>query len=99
MKFSRIISVFSAFVLFISVFGITANATGIGACTHASHGRDMDKTIMAACDTSITWMRDEISWNHVEKVNGELQLPEYTVWVDRANEQGIKPLLIFSFFL
>ncbi len=97
MKANRITSAFLILVLLISVFGISANASGIGACTHTSHGNDMDKTFKAADDTSLTWMRDELLWVHVEQVKGELKLPFNAAWIDRANEQGIKPLVILAF--
>ncbi len=97
MKLNRILSVILIVALFTSIFGIYANAEGIGACTHTSHGNDIDKTFKAAESTLLTWMRDELLWGDVEKTKGELELPFNASWVDRANEQGIKPLVILAF--
>ncbi len=94
---NRIISILSALSIFASICCVSASAAGIGACTHTSHGRDIEKTFKAAEDTSLTWMRDELLWADVEKNKGELKLPFNASWVDRANEQGIKPLVILAF--
>ena len=97
MKSNRIISALLTAALLTSIFVIPVNAAGIGACTHTSHGNDLDKTFKAAESTSLTWMRDELRWDHVEKVKGELVLPFNASWIDRANEQGIKPLVILAY--
>ncbi len=97
MKVKRIISAVLSAVLFLSTFYVSANASGIGACTHVSHGNDIDKTFSAADATGLTWVRDEILWHHVEAVEGQLSLPQYASWVDRANEQGIKPLVLLCY--
>ncbi len=97
MKFKKIISALSATILFVTSFSVSANAVGIGACTHTSHGNDIDKTISAALDTSLTWMRDELLWTDVEQEKGQLKLPYNVSWIDRANEQGIKTLVILAF--
>ncbi len=86
-----------ALALSVSAFGTCANAAGIGACTHTSHGNDIGKTFEAAEATSLTWMRDELLWEHVEAVKGELKLPFNAAWINKANEQGIKPLVILAF--
>ncbi len=93
----RVISMILVFVLFASVFGISANATGIGACTHTAHGRDVAKTLKAAEDTSLTYIRDDLLWSQVEAVRGELKLPTYAEWIDEANDKGIKPLIVLGF--
>ncbi len=86
-----------AFVLLVPCFIVVVNAAGIGACVHTSHGNDIDKNIESAKDTSLTYIRDELLWTDVEKVKGELFLPFNYEWVDKANEQGIKPLVILAF--
>ncbi len=93
----RVISIFLIFAFFTSIFTLSANAEGIGACTHTSHGNDIGKTFEAAEATSLTWMRDELLWEHVEAVKGELKLPFNAAWINKANEQGIKPLVILAF--
>ncbi len=97
MKSKRFISVILTLVLFTLICAVPANAVGIGACTHTSHGNDIDKTFKAAKDTSLTWMRDELLWGHVEEVKGELKLPFNASWIDKANAEGIKPLVILAF--
>ena len=97
MKKNRIPAIFLVFTLFTSMFGVSANAAGIGACTHTAQGRDVAKTLQAAEDTSLTWMRDDLLWSQVEAVQGVLKMPAYAEWIDIANEQGIKPLIVLGF--
>ncbi len=97
MKFKQILSFIFIFVFIFSSFSISTFAAGIGACTHTSHGNSIDKTIESAQYTSLTWMRDELLWGDVEKTKGELKLPFNASWIDKANEQGIKPLVILAF--
>ncbi len=94
---NKIISIFLVLILSVSVFGISANAAGIGACTHTAQGNDIEKTFKAADAVSLTWMRDELLWVHVEQIKGELKMPSYAKWIDIANEEGIKPLVILAF--
>ncbi len=93
----RVIAMILVFVLSASVFGVSANATGIGACTHIAHGNDVDKTLKAAEDTSLTYIRDDLLWSQVEAVKGELKLPIYAEWIDKANDKGIKSLIVLGF--
>ncbi len=86
-----------AVVICLSCFAVTVNGEGIGACAHTSHGNDIDKNIQAAKDTSLTYIRDELLWVHVEEEKGTLSLPFNYEWIDKANEQGIKPLVILAF--
>ncbi len=97
MKTKRIISALLIFALLTSFFVVSANAAGIGACTHTSHGNDINQTFKSAEDTALTWMRDELLWGHVEEVKGELKLPFNASWIDEANKQGIKPLVILAY--
>ncbi len=93
----KLFGVFTAIIVFVTCFCVTVNAEGIGACVHTSHGNDINKNIEAAKDTSLTYIRDELLWTDVEKEKGKLSLPFNHEWVDKANEQGIKPLVILAF--
>ncbi len=93
-KFTAIITVI---ILCASCFGVIVYAQGIGACVHTSHKNDIDKSMQAANETSLTYIRDELLWADTEKVKGELSLPFNYEWVDKANEQGIKTLVILAF--
>ncbi len=93
-KFSSVLLII---ILCASYVCIITSAEGIGACVHTSHGNDIDENIDAAKETSLTYIRDELLWTDVEKEKGKLSLPFNYEWIDKANEQGIKSLVILAF--
>ncbi len=96
-KIENVLVFFITVALCLPNFLMVVNAAGIGACVHTSHGNDIDKNINSAKETSLTYIRDELLWVHTEKEKGKLSLPFNYEWVNKANEQGIKPLVILAF--
>ncbi len=97
MKIQKVLSVFFAVLFTVSVFSVSVQAEGIGACTHMAQGRNQEQTCTAAVNANLPIVRDEVHWLTVEPVKGQLSLPERASWVDTAAENGIKSLVILSF--
>lgn len=97
MKAQKILSVFLSAVLTISGFSVSVQAEGIGACTHMAHGRNQEQTCEAAVNANIPIVRDEVHWQTLEPVKGQLSFPERSRWVESAAENGIKCLVVLSY--
>lgn len=97
MKTKKILSFFFAAFFAVSVFSVSVQAEGIGACTHMAQGRGQEQTCAAAVDAALPIVRDEVLWRSVESVKGQLSLPESARWIESAAESGIKCLVILSF--
>jgi hypothetical protein len=68
----------------------------IGVCVHFS-GR-CEKPIRLMREAGIRHLRDEISWDWVEREKGRLKIPEEReAWIDEARKQGINILLILNY--
>ncbi len=85
----------------LSMLCANAYAAGLNVCTHMSPDR------MYPVETSVgnlrvlnsEWVRDEILWRIIDwGGNGNYRLPdeEWITWVDKAIENGIKPLCILG---
>ncbi len=81
----------------ISVFSVSVQAEGIGACTHMAQGRNQERTCTAAVNVNLPIVRDEVHWRTVESVKGQLSFPERARWVESATENGIKCLVVLSY--
>ncbi len=70
-----------------------------GVCTHFQQGKGvLDSNLRMIRAAGVTSIRDEASWNAVERVKGQLAMPEqYTRYVDRALAAGIQPLLVLDY--
>ena len=97
MKVQKVLSFFLAALFAVSGFALSAQAEGIGACTHMAQGRDQAQTCAAAVNADLPIVRDEVHWATVEPVKGQLSLPERASWVDTAAENGIKSLAVLSY--
>lgn len=78
----------------------SVSAAGLSVTTHASKTWDADSTISAAREMKSEWIRDEIRWKQVEWTKGNFALPtdaSWSSWVNKAVENGIKPLCILGF--
>ncbi len=48
-------------------------------------------------DSGLTWLRDEIKWEEMEKEPGVYKIPAKDIeWVNAANDAGLKVLLLFN---
>ena len=97
MKARKILSVFFAALFAISVFSVSAQAEGIGACTHMAQGRSQEQTCSAAVNVNLPVVRDEVHWWTVEPVKGQLSFPERARWVESAAGNGIQCLVVLSY--
>lgn len=97
MKIKKILSLFFAILFTLSVFSVSVQAEGIGACTHMAQGRSLEQTCTAAVNVKLPIVRDEVNWWTVEPVKGQLSLPERASWVESADEKGIKCLVVLSY--
>ena len=97
MKIQKILSFFLAVLFIISVFTVSVQAEGIGACTHMAQGRSREQTCAAAANANLPIVRDEVNWWTVEPVKGQLSLPERASWVKSAAEKGMKSLVVLSY--
>lgn len=97
MKVRKILSLFFSVLFMVSVFSVSVQAEGIGACTHMAQGRNQDQTCAAAVNANLPIVRDEVHWWTVEPVKGQLSLPERATWTESATENGIKSLVVLSF--
>ena len=97
MKEQRILSYFLAALMILSVFPVSVQAEGIGACTHMAQGRNQEQTCTAAVNANLPMVRDEVNWRTVEPEKGQFSLPERAGWVDTAAENGIKCLVVLSY--
>ena len=97
MKAQKIMSFFFAVLFMISVFSVSVQAEGIGACTHMAQGRNQEQTCTAAVNVNLPIVRDEVHWWTVEPVKGQLSLPERASWVESATQSGIKSLVVLSY--
>ena len=97
MKTQKVLSVFLAILFTVSGFALSAQAEGIGACTHMAQGRDQAQTCTAAVNAGLPIVRDEVHWWTVEPEKGRLSLPERASWVGTAAESGIKSLVVLSY--
>ena len=96
-KAKRIPAVFLAVILAVSGFAVAAQAGGIGACTHMAQGRNQEQTCRAAVNAGLPFVRDEVHWQTVEPVKGQLSFPERSRWVESAAENGIDCLVVLSY--
>ena len=97
MKKQKIMSIFLAVYFIASAFSVSAQAEGIGACTHMAQGRSRDKTCTAAVNTNLPIVRDEVHCWTVESVKGQLSFPERASWVEPATANGVKCLVVLSY--
>ncbi len=97
MKTKKILSLFFALLFAVSVFSVSVQAEGIGACTHMAQGRNQEQTCTAAVNVNLPIVRDEVHWWTVEPVKGQLSLPERARWIESAAENGIKSLVVLSY--
>ena len=97
MKVQNILSLFLAVILTVSGFSVSANAEGIGACTHMAQGRNQEQTCRAAVNAGIPFVRDELHWQTVEPIKGQLSFPERSRWVESATEKGINSLVVLTY--
>lgn len=97
MRVRKILSFFLAALFVASLFSVSVQAEGIGACTHMAQGRNQEQTCSAAVNVNLPIVRDEIHWWTVESVKGQFSWPERSKWVDSASENGIKSLVVLSF--
>lgn len=97
MKTKKILSFFFAVLFIASVFSVSVQAEGIGACTHMAQGRSQEQICTAAVNTNLPIVRDEVNWWTVESVKGQFSLPERASWVETATENGIKCLVVLSY--
>ncbi len=97
MKVQNILSLFLAVILTVSGFSVSANAEGIGACTHMAQGRNQEQTCRAAVNAGIPFVRDEVHWQTVEPIKGQLSFPERSRWVESATENGINCLVVLTY--
>ncbi|MBP9989593.1 MAG: hypothetical protein KBT46_08880 [Ruminococcus sp.] len=97
MKTQKTMSFFFAVLFMISVFSVSVQAEGIGACTHMAQGRNQEQTCIAAVNVNLPIVRDEVHWWTVEPVKGQLSMPERASWVDSASQSGIKSLVVLSY--
>lgn len=97
MKAKKTLSVFLAALFLVSGFAVSVHAEGIGACTHMAQGRDQAQTCAAAVNAELPILRDEVHWQTVEPVKGQLSLPERAQWIGSAAENGIKSLVVLSY--
>jgi hypothetical protein len=96
-KVQNILSLFLAVILTVSGFSVSANAEGIGACTHMAQGRNQEQTCRAAVNAGIPFVRDEVHWQTVEPIKGQLSFPERSRWVESATENGINCLVVLTY--
>ena len=97
MKVQKILSYFLAVILTVSCFSISVYAEGIGACTHMAQGRNQEQTCSAVINAGLPFVRDEVHWQTVEPVKGQLSFPERSRWVESATENGINCLVVLSY--
>lgn len=97
MKVQKILSSFFATLFTVSVFSVSVQAEGIGACTHMAQGRSQEQTCAAAVNVNLPIVRDEVHWWAVEPVKGQLSFPERSRWVESAAQNGIKSLVVLSY--
>ena len=97
MKVQKTLSYFLAVILTVSCFSISVYAEGIGACTHMAQGRNQEQTCSAAVNAGLPFVRDEVHWQTVEPVKGQLSFPERSRWVESATENGINCLVVLSY--
>ncbi len=97
MKTQKILSLFLAALFIVSGFSVAVQAEGIGACTHMAQGRSREQTCTAAANVNLPIVRDEVHWGTVERVKGQLSLPERASWVESAAANGIKSLVVLSY--
>ena len=75
------------------------SAFRVGACTHFSQGKgivamNLDSIKQAGIDA----IRDEVAWAAVERVRGELVMPErFDTYVRQASARGVNVLLILDY--
>ena len=97
MTAKRILSFFFVALFLISIFTVSVQAEGIGACTHMAQGRSREQTCAAAVDADLPIVRDEVNWWTVEPVKGQLSLPERARWIESAAENGMDCLAVLSY--
>lgn len=97
MKTQKILSLFFAILFTVSVFSVSVQAEGIGACTHMAQGRSQELTCSASVNANIPIVRDEVHWWTVEPVKGQFSFPERARWTESATENGIKSLVVLSY--
>ena len=97
MKAKRTVSFFFAALFAVSCFSVSAQAEGIGACTHMAQGRNQEQTCSAAVDAGVPIVRDEVHWQTVEPVKGQLSFPERSRWAESAAENGIGCLVVLTY--
>ncbi len=93
----KILSFFFASLFAVSVFSVSVQAEGIGACTHMAHGRNQAQTCAAAVNADLPIIRDEVNWWTVEPVKGQLSLPERARWVESAAQNNIQSLVVLTY--
>jgi hypothetical protein len=65
---------------------------GVGTHVTSDHGLDM------MAEAGVTWLREDIHWDEVERQKGVLQMPaRYERYVAEALRRGIKPDLILCY--
>lgn len=71
----------------------------VGACTHFAQNKGTpSQNLEMAAHAGIVSIRDEVSWQRVERQKGKLVIPDYFgKYLDEAVKRGIRPLIIFDY--
>lgn len=94
MKAKKVLTLILTFVLAV---GNVAYASGLNVVTHMGNGWNDDDTIRAVKQMNSEWIRDEIRWQHVETTKGNFKIPSSASWVNKAVNNGMKPLCILDY--
>ena len=62
-----------------------------------AQGRNQEQTCSAAVNAGLPFVRDEVHWQTLEPVKGQLSFPERSRWVESATENGINCLVVLSY--
>lgn len=61
------------------------------------YGKDGEAIIDALKNLGITYVRDDIRWGKVQKVNGEYDFTETDKWINKLTENNIKIQIVIGF--
>lgn len=68
-----------------------------GVATHFNFGWDCERVMPLIADAGLTWIRDEVFWEEVERTKGVYQVPEkHWRWIKMAHARGLKLILILN---
>lgn len=71
----------------------------VGVCTHFSQRKGMlDENLRMIREMGVQSIRDEVPWQQVERVRGEMSIPErHEQMVDHALKLGLEPILVLAY--